>query len=1062
MLDLDAAIRDQAYEFFVQEAQEFLQLLEAGILELRESRDIPKVHALMRAAHSIKGGAAGVGLHSIQTIAHRLENAFRALYQQDVDLDVELEDLLLQAYDALRSPLMMEIETGSHEGDAAIELANPIFDQLEIRLGDALQSEYRLPTAAELGIDIVHEIFSGDVTHALARLDRVLANPDTEQVTGEVRAQAEVFFGVGQLVNLPGFMSIASATLDALIQQPENSLLIGHIALADFRAAQTAILAGERTQGGFPSPALLNFTQPQASEVKGFEQTDSTLRMNASDLEAVFGDRYKDQAALQEPLNIFEVHDLSDQVLEDLETELSEYSLEESPVDLEDLDALFPEEQLSDSSDIDDAFAEIALLAEELRATELSQVPVQDSQPIEQHSEIDFSSYVQKATPVEAKPKSSPTPVIPYLSGTIKVDLHRLEKINNLVGELVTEESSAALQNRQMQTVLGGMSRKLIHVEQIARDLQDWTDYHQRSTVKWQASARASTMTQSFGQLDHSSFDPLQMDSYNRLCIMAQEVIEEIAQLGESVRDIALITQQGQQLQRQKQRTLKQVRNQLVRARMFPVGDILQRFPRMIRDLSAKYDKQVSLKLSGTSTLVDKAVLEKLFDPLVHLVRNAFDHGIELPSVREAAGKSVQATIEVRAFHRGNQTYIEVCDDGGGINVEKVRAKAIAQKLIPEETALLLPRERVYELLFSPGFSTAAQVSELSGRGVGLDAVMSQIRSLKGSIAITSELGKGTSFVLRFPLTLTIAELLVFNIDSHQMAIPVDSLVAIVTAQLDEFQQDEERVTYHWQGQEIPVYSKDSLSQHYPLIRKTQLIRSGIPMPQDGKIPLLLVAGETGTLALPIDQILQQQELVIKPFGALILPPPYFYGCTILGDGSLVPVIDGQALVTHYHNPGESAWHWETFQPLSMPVMLNHRAETILVIDDSMTARQALIATLTKSGYEVIQAQDGKDALKQLQQRHVNIQAIFCDVEMPKMNGFEFLTHYRREMGAAALPVIMLTSRNSQKHRKIAEALGAIAYLTKPYQEPVLIGTLREAISQHSQVQQAHSTAIGA
>lgn len=1050
MLDLDAAIRDQAYEFFVQEAQEFLHLLEAGILDLRESRDIPKVHTLMRAAHSIKGGAAGVGLDSIQAIAHRMENVFRALYQQEVELDLSLEDLLLQAYDALRSPLMQEIETGKHDADEAIATANPIFEELETRLGDALRGEYKLPTAAELGIDVVHEIFSGDVTHALARLDRVLASPDTEQVAGEIRAQAEVFYGVGQLVNLPGFVEIAKATLDALIQHPQNFLLIGHIALADFRAAQTAILSGDRVQGGNPSPALLSFSQPQAAIEDLLEQTESTVSMNSSDLEAIFGD--SEEQSRSDVQN-----DLSEQVFEDLEAELSEYTLEESPVDLEGLDSLFSDESLSDSSNVDDAFAEISALAEELRAAEddNADVPLHEYETIAKDSEegsaIDLSPYVQKPLVVEPQPKPPVTTQAPYISGTIKIDLHRLEKINNLVGELVTEESSAVLQNQHLQNIVAALSRRLAHVEQVAKDLQDWTDYNQRSSVRWQSSIQAglnTTQNSGFG----AQFDPLQMDSYNRLHTIAQELIEETAQLGEAVRDISLISQQGQQLQRQKQRTLKQVRNQLLRARMFPVGDILQRFPRMIRDLSAKYDKQVSFKISGTSTLVDKSVLERLFDPLVHLVRNAFDHGIELPEVRQSAGKPAQATIEVRAYHRGNQTYIEVCDDGGGINVDRVRAKAMAQKLISEDAAAVLPKERLYEFLFSPGFSTAAQVSELSGRGVGLDAVMAQIRNLKGSISITSEVGKGTSFILRFPLTLTIAELLVFSIDSHQMAIPVDSLIAIVTAHLEEFEQQDERVIYRWQDHAIPVYSKDSLSQHYPLMKRMRVSRSGIPMPQDGKIPLLLIAGETEMLALPIDQILQQQELVIKPFGSLISPPPYLYGCTILGDGSLVPVMDGQALVQHHRGGYETRWSWEETEPLSMPNMQESKAETILVVDDSMTARQALAATLKKAGYEVIHAQNGKEALLQVQQRNADIRAIFCDVEMPKMNGFEFLSQYRRELGETALPVIMLTSRNSQKHRQIASALGAAAYLTKPYQEAVLIRTLKEAMSQTAEI----------
>ncbi|MBE9009031.1 Hpt domain-containing protein, partial [Pseudanabaenaceae cyanobacterium LEGE 13415] len=568
MLDLDAAIRDQAYEFFVQEAQEFLHLLEAGILDLRESRDIPKVHTLMRAAHSIKGGAAGVGLESIQAIAHRLENVFRALYQQEVELDLSLEDLLLQAYDALRSPLMQEIETGRHDAKGAIEVANPIFEQLETRLGDALRSEYKLPTAAELGIDIVYEIFSGDVTYALARLDRVLASPDTEQVAGEIRAQAEVFYGVGELVNLPGFVAIARATLDALIQHPENFLLIGHIALADFRAAQASILAGDRVQGGNPSPALLNFSQPQGAIGEQAELAESAMSMNFSNLEAIFGEAQEQSEEITElPDNV------SEQVFEDLEAELSEYTLEESPVDLEGLDSLFSEETPTDDSEIDDAFAEISAFAEELKAETINaDLPLHEYETesiVKQSTEessIDLSPYVQKASTVESKPRPATTPQAPYISGTIKVDLHRLEKINNLIGELVTEESSAVLQNQQLQNIIAVVARRLAHVEQVTKDLQDWTDYNQRCSVRWQSGLNHSAQHGAF----NTQFDPLQMDSYNRLHLIAQEMIEETAQLGEAIRDITLISQQGQQLQRQKQRTLKQVRNELLRARMFP------------------------------------------------------------------------------------------------------------------------------------------------------------------------------------------------------------------------------------------------------------------------------------------------------------------------------------------------------------------------------------------------------------------------------------------------------------------------------------------------------------
>lgn len=1068
MLDLDASIRDQAYTFFAQEAQEFLHVLETGILELRHDRDIPKVHILMRAAHSIKSGAAGIGLQSIQSIAHRLENVFRALYQEEVKIDLNLEELLLQAFDTLRSPLIQQIQTGTHDAEAALQIADPVFSALEAHLGDALHTEYTLPSAEELGIDIVQEIFSGDVPQALARLDRVLANPDTEQVLGEIRALAEVFFGVGELVNLPGFVAIAKATLDALTEQPTNALAIGHIALADFRAAQTAILAGDRTQGGTPSPALLTFTEPaQLSEAVPSDLDNLALNMNALDLEAIFGTSSKlpadifTETALIDEANSAE--DAADPFLDDLEAELSEYALEESPVDLEDLDALFTEDgaaievELDEFADLNqwiDSFAsnqpqedsETALQAENTESALTSSLVADDS------IGINFSSYIHSATSeIPAQPQPVPTQASPYISNTIKVDLQRLERIDNLVGELVTQEGGAVLQNQQLQGVIGTIARRLNYFEQIAKDLQDWADYDQRLSARLQTSSIHAEVALSVpsGQNAAPLFDPLQLDSYNRLSVLTQSVIEEIAQLGESVRDLTLITQQVQSLQRQKQRTLKQVRNQLLRARMFPIGDILQRFPRMIRDLSAKYHKQVSLKLVGTTTLVDKAVLEKVFDPLVHLVRNAFDHGVELPEVRQAQGKPAQATIEVRAYHRGNQTYIEVRDDGKGINVDRVREKAIAQRLISEEAAALLTKERLYNFLFTPGFSTAAEVSELSGRGVGLDAVMAQIKSLKGSISVTSEPGKGSAFILKFPLTLTIADLLVFSLDSQLMAIPVDSLVAIATAHPAEFQEQDNQIVYQWQNQEVPVYPKSRLLKPDLAGTFRDETRLAIPLPQDGTVPVLLISGNSGVLALSIDQIIQQQELVIKPFGAIVTPPSYLYGCTILGDGSLVPVIDGQALISHYQADPTGVGKLETpndsFQPPE--TTLKEMPGTILIVDDSLTARQVLAATLKKAGYQVIQAQDGREAIGQLQKHFSAIQAVFCDVEMPRMNGFEFLNHCRRELPETMPPVIMLTSRSGEKHRQIAKALGARSYLTKPYHEPSLLETLKEAVA---------------
>jgi two-component system, chemotaxis family, sensor histidine kinase and response regulator PixL len=592
------------------------------------------------------------------------------------------------------------------------------------------------------------------------------------------------------------------------------------------------------------------------------------------------------------------------------------------------------------------------------------------------------------------------------------------------------------------------LTDRMSRFETTTKGLQDFTDKSQNDRVRLQMlqfpmgmeslpMMDSSTESVNFG-MDQPELDPLQMDSYSELHLLVQSVIEEMAQFGEGLRDMNLVMQQAQHTQHQKQQTLKQVRNDLLWVRMFPLLDTLQRFPRMVRDLATEYHKQVAVILSGTNTLVDKAILDKLNDPLLHLVRNAFDHGVELPDDRLAQGKPAEATIEIRAYYRGNQTYIEVRDDGRGIDLEKVKSKAISKKLISEEEAKTLSTEQIQEFLFAPGFSTAAQVSELSGRGVGLDTVRSQIRLLKGGITIQSELGKGTTFTMRLPLTLTVAKLLVCSIGSNLLALPMDSLVSIVSVTPSDITTLNGVPYYKIQDQLIPVYPKAQFLNHYKISRSISDHLQSLAMPESGKFPLLLIAGESDIMALPVDQILQEQELVIKPFGNTIQPPPYLYGCTILGDGSLVPVLDTTALIAPDRSTSGST--------NSVTVdRISDRIPSILVVDDSLTARSTLCKTLKKAGYHTLQARDGRDALTQLTQ-HPEIQAVFCDVEMPKMNGFEFLTQCRPDRPKETLPIIMVTSRSGDKHRQIAQALGATAYLTKPFLEQDLIKTLKTAL----------------
>ena len=1772
IMSISPEIRDQAYQFFIEEAPELLQMLESGLLTLSQERSTAKVHDLMRAAHSLKGGAASVELHAIKTIAHRLEDIFKALYSDDVVIDTTLESLLLQAYDCLRLPLMEQITAGDSDPELALETAEPIFTQLEAQLGDAMaQAENFIPSSSDLGIDMVLSIFDVDVGQGLERLRVVLANPQEYEVAGELRAQAEVFEGFAELLDLPGFGATAQATLKALDTQPDEAVLITQLALADFQTARDAVLAGERAEVRGPSVELVglgdstiiaNFdsasapaTNPveaaeldweelepatlpvdQAAALEAFDvllgtasdagdrpqalaeemllrerddaelatdaeslmtsledglsadvipliedslgnsemlltkssdnlspspveidpltepvradqleksedsyelisqqelplesSTDFTLDAANSKLDELFGDLaaeseaadavdiapeietsegmtdYVDiiipanstvDAASSEPtipesqavLNNSEVDDagdesaappplegqsedihlsqniLAEQESRDQESENQESENQESeashkngfwildsisglisrfkwapqnkseirddveresaaPPPLEFLDgsgitddaefepaALPPQEfldefemaddaecepaaqsplEVSDESEIlvdwgsetatpppqeildesqnlhnvesetaapsplegldepegrvdwgcepaalssleflddseitTDASSELAaersqavldeseitdnlesepaalpsheflddseivvddepesaaqillealdesentddwgnnpaaltdlevrneyeimdVLGSELTApnslevqddsqvvdvggepislTSLevlnestvpddweststaptpleglneSEVPddweseltaltpleglnesaianqPQNSAPVQQQEfqtqttvseastqaadsevfgdnreltpertlslepsaeftldaanseldeifddlaaapEVDAAYEAYEAPAIEAQgitdyvdiiipansmvdpgsesvapppveilnesgitdqlessasvqqydrqhqvespetlaeavcsveqifeslpPVDTAAPLVskavaaignplpatgeeaaalnPLVASTqsqdgatkhqgritqtqseqisavrqpnqsapapklsVRVDFDRLRRMDNLLGELAINRNGLSLQNEQLQRSVRELLHRFAHFQHLTESLRDLSDQmliapeRHPSKQPFPAEPRLNRETP-LPFPGSANFDALELDNYGALHGLLQEFLEEVIQLEESVGDIDLFAGQSNQMLEVQRQRMTQLRNELMWARMLPLGGVLNRFPRMLRDLSATHHKPVDLKISGAGVLVDKAILEKLYTPLLHLLRNAFDHGIEDPVTRLERGKAEQGQIEIRAYHQGNMTVIEVRDDGRGLDLEKIGRRAVELRLLSADQLALADKKQLSEFIFSPGFSTAPQVSELSGRGVGLDVVRSQLRSLKGTISVTPFPGQGTTFTLRLPLTLTVAKLLISLIGSTALAIPSDSIEEIVIPKANQIKQSGSQRLLYWQNQLVPVYPMAELLDYaYPL-PDTLLSRalSSVPTPQNWALPVLIMRQDQSVFALEVERLVTEQELVIKPFGAMISAPIYTYGCTILGDGALVPVIDGPALV-EYVLKQSSAVTLTTASESNWPVPLSEDSAsaageigptmpssssqtlTILVVDDSAALRRTLALTLQKAGYRVLQARDGQEALDQLHQNSM-VKLIICDIEMPTMNGFEFLSQRRQDPQLKEIPVAMLTSRGNPKHRRLAMHLGANQYFTKPYIEQAFLVEVRNMLEQ--------------
>ncbi|WP_107666918.1 hybrid sensor histidine kinase/response regulator [Cyanothece sp. BG0011] len=1110
-------IRDQAYQFFIEEAPELLHIIETGLLTLKEERNKATVHEIMRAAHSIKGGAASVELNTIKILSHRLEDIFKALYDETVIIDDDLESLLLEAFDRLRDPLEEQMTTGSFDEEEAIETALPVFEAIETILGDSMaQGEQYIPSSADLGIDIVSSLFEVDVAQGLADIETALASQDNEHIAQTLRTQGEVFNGFAELLGLPGFGEIVQTTLQALETSPSEALTIAQVALTDFKQSQQLVLVeGDRTSGGQPSQALLSLAKGQPLETV-VSSPEPALRDNSvPSLDDLFEETEAVETVPEEAIEEEIAHssiDFSnapplDDIFASTDTEIEEPDWEGVPA----LDDVFgessqgssePVEEMAFATSLDDLFGEVNTLTEEPLSLEVDETEIQENldtfvESIEDvfetlptveeqnnqsvadkalsHETVKQSFYETRSTRSSkhgTKTRNSSQQEGSETQKTaaplsVRVDFNRLERMNNLVGELVINRNSLSLQNDQLQNKVKDLLNRFSYFQKITNTLKQLSDqmviaperYGTIKVRKQSLKGENLLARSSFSNLSESSdFDSLEMDSYSTVYSIVQSLLEEMMQLEESVDDIVLFARSSNQTIEQQRQMLNSLRDELMWARMLPLGEVLNRFPRVLRDLSNKYHKPVKLKLTGTSVLVDKAALEKLYDPLQHLLRNGFDHGIEPPEIRRKLGKPEQGQIEIRAYHQGNQTIIEMDDDGGGLDLEKIAKKGVEAGLVTPEQVAVMTKEALQDLIFEPGFSTASQVSELSGRGVGLDVVREQLRALKGTVSVSSVSGQGTTFTLRLPFTLTIAKLLVCLIQQHNyhqgtaIAIPSDSIEEIIMPESEQIKMSGKQRFLAWQKQIIPIYPVQDLLQYRsssPEGFSSQSLQ-GITTPDNWGSPLLILRRGERLYALEVNRLVTEQELVVKPFGKAIVAPAYTYGCTILGDGTLIPVVNGTILIEEciesYEGSGKSAGitvdssRDETSTPIAMT-----QNPTVLVVDDSAALRRTLALTLQKSGYRVLQARDGREALEQLQQP--GIQLVICDVEMPNMNGFEFLGQRRRDPELMKIPVAMLTSRSSEKHRQLATHLGASAYFTKPYIEQQFLDTIKNMIT---------------
>jgi chemosensory pili system protein ChpA (sensor histidine kinase/response regulator) len=607
----------------------------------------------------------------------------------------------------------------------------------------------------------------------------------------------------------------------------------------------------------------------------------------------------------------------------------------------------------------------------------------------------------------------------------LRVPTKTVDNLMRLIGELSIS--------------IGQIQERLKHVINSTRVLNDQGMILQQKTFSLETlvDVRGITGVESrYGKTASAEehFDPLEFEEYNELHSVAHSFIESIAdtrEVGMSIHsDLAAL----ETMFIQQERLNKEFQAVVTSTRMVPVNTIVSKLQRNVRQTCRTTGKEAELEVSGMDILMDSDVLNNLSDPLMHILRNSIDHGLEAADERELLGKPRSGTIKLDFYREGNNIVVSCKDDGQGLNYTNIRYTAIQRGLLKESQEVT--ETELARMILMSGFSTKSGVTQVSGRGVGMDVVHSNIRQMKGTIDLMSETGKGMTILLKLPMSLVTEHVLLVRLGHNQFGIPSNSIVQALAPNLAEF---------HKVGDEITLKIGKNT---YAL----KALASLLSVPSDAQgidgyavRPIVLVRQETGTTAIIVDELIDSRDLVMKTMGKYIKKVHGIAGAAILGDGSVIPLLDVpellrspmQAALTSYNEAAEASGEGSLAVRASAP--------KVMIVDDSLSVRKSLSILMEDAGFDILLAKDGLEAIEVMNQTRPNVMLV--DMEMPRMNGLELTAHVRANQATHKIPIFMITSRTTEKHREQARTAGVSAYLTKPYQDVELLGLIDKALA---------------
>ena len=616
-------------------------------------------------------------------------------------------------------------------------------------------------------------------------------------------------------------------------------------------------------------------------------------------------------------------------------------------------------------------------------------------------------------------------------TASIRVRSQLLDRMVNQAGEVMITRSRLEVELSQLRGSLGDMTDNLNRLRQQLRDIELQAETQMQSRL-----AQAKEL--------QAGFDPLEFDRFTRV----QELTRMMA---ESVNDVATV-------QRTLQRTVeateddliaqarqtRELQRDLLKTRMVEFEGISDRLYRVVRQASKETGKQVKLDLLGGTIEMDRGMLDRMTPAFEHLLRNCVAHGIESPAVRSAAGKEAAGLITVHLRQEGNDVSVEFSDDGAGLDLNRIREKAISSGLLSPDQ--VIDDQQAANLIFMPGFTTAAQVTELAGRGIGMDVVRTEVNSVGGRIETSSVLGKGTQFKLVLPLTTAVTQVVMIRSGKLSVGVPANVVETVRRTAAKELQQAYNTGTLDVAGEAVPFFWSGALLQS-----SSQTVEV-----QGKTTSVVIFRSAAQRVALHVDEVLSNQEVVVKNLGPQLSRLPGLAGMSVLASGAVVLIYNPVALASVYGKEAralsadsaephmlEAAGGDSNKVAVLAPVVA--QIPLVMVVDDSITVRRVTQRLLQREGYRVVLAADGLQALERLQEERPSI--VLSDIEMPRMDGFDLARNIRADARLKDLPIVMITSRIAEKHREYAKELGVDHYLGKPYPEEELMSLVKHYCS---------------